>query len=72
MSDSGRERAPFGLKVWKSSQKLIAERSAVRSIAWLDLTGDKQYSEDDHPKSQHQAERSEHAVNSKCSALDSE
>jgi hypothetical protein len=39
MSDGGRERASLGVKVWKSSQKWSARRSAVRSIAWLgDLT----------------------------------
>ncbi len=36
MSDGGRERASFGVNVWKSSQKWSAQRSAVRSIAWLD------------------------------------
>src|SRR5215212_1156856 len=35
MSDGGRERASLGLNVWKSSQKWGAQRSAVRSIAWL-------------------------------------
>jgi len=37
MSDGGRERASIGVGVWKSSQKWSAQRSAVRSIAWLDL-----------------------------------
>src|SRR2546423_12599573 len=37
MSDGGRGRASLGVKVWKSSQKWSAQRSAVRSIAWLDL-----------------------------------
>ena len=37
MSDGGRERASLGVKVWKSSQKWSAQRSAVRSIAWLGL-----------------------------------
>ena len=36
MSDGGRDRTSLGAGVWKSSQKLIAQRSAVRSIAWLD------------------------------------
>jgi len=36
MSDGGRGRAPLGVKVWKSSQKWSIQRSAVRSIAWLD------------------------------------
>ncbi|MEO7966749.1 MAG: hypothetical protein ABIT38_22855 [Gemmatimonadaceae bacterium] len=36
MSDGGRERAPLGLEMWKSSQKWSVQRSAVRSIAWLD------------------------------------
>ena len=36
MSDGGRQRASLGVEVWKSSQMLNAERSAVRSIAWLD------------------------------------
>ena len=36
MSDGGRDRASIGAKVWKSSQKWSAQRSAVRSIAWLD------------------------------------
>ena len=35
MSDGGRQRASLGMEVWKSSQKWRAERSAVRSIAWL-------------------------------------
>ena len=35
MSDGGRERASLGVEGWKSSQKWRAERSAVRSIAWL-------------------------------------
>ena len=37
MSDGGRERALLGLAVWKSSQKWRVQRSAVRSIAWLDV-----------------------------------
>ncbi len=37
MSDGGRERASLGVEVWKSSQKWRAQRSAVRSIAWLGL-----------------------------------
>ena len=37
MSDGGRERASLGGKVWKSSQKWSVRRSAVRSIAWLDV-----------------------------------
>ena len=36
MSDGGLDRASLGVEVWKSSQMLIAPRSAVRSIAWLD------------------------------------
>src|SRR5438105_1530048 len=36
MSDGGRERASVGVEVWKSSQKESVQRSAVRSIAWLD------------------------------------
>ena len=36
MSDGGRGRASLGVEVWKSSQKWSAQRSAVRSIAWLD------------------------------------
>src|SRR5881296_1981444 len=39
MSDGGRGRASLGVKVWKSSQKWSARRSAVRSIAWLGLCG---------------------------------
>src|SRR4051812_15922214 len=39
MSDGGRGRASLGMKVWKSSQKRSAPRSAVRSIAWLDEFG---------------------------------
>ncbi len=35
MSDGGRGRAPLGVFAWKSSQKWSAQRSAVRSIAWL-------------------------------------
>ena len=38
MSDAGLERALLGLFVCKSSQKWGAERSTVRSIAWLGLT----------------------------------
>jgi hypothetical protein len=37
MSDDGRGRASLGVKVWKSSQKWSVHRSAVRSIAWLDV-----------------------------------
>ena len=37
MSDGGRGRASLGVEVWKSSQKWSVQRSAVRSIAWLDL-----------------------------------
>jgi hypothetical protein len=37
MSDGGRGRALLGVKVWKSSQKWNAQRSAVRSIASLDV-----------------------------------
>ncbi|MEY2495727.1 MAG: hypothetical protein QOD12_2725 [Verrucomicrobiota bacterium] len=36
MSDGGRGRALLGVKVWKPSQKWSVQRSAVRSIAWLD------------------------------------
>ena len=36
MSDGGRDRALLGVEVWKSSQKWSVQRSAVRSIAWLD------------------------------------
>jgi hypothetical protein len=43
MSDGGQRRASLAVNVWKSSQKWSAQRSAVRSIAWLDgwslLTG---------------------------------
>jgi hypothetical protein len=35
MSDGGRERASLGVEVRKSSQEWDAQRSAVRSIAWL-------------------------------------
>ena len=35
MSDGGRGRVSIGAEVWKSSQKVNAQRSAVRSIAWL-------------------------------------
>ena len=35
MSDGGRVRASLGVEVWKSSQKWNAQRSVVRSIAWL-------------------------------------
>jgi hypothetical protein len=37
MSDGGLERASLGVKVWKSYQKWNVQRSAVRSIAWLDV-----------------------------------
>jgi hypothetical protein len=36
MSDGGRNRTSLGVNMWKSSQKWSAQRSAVRSIAWLD------------------------------------
>jgi hypothetical protein len=36
MSDGGRGRASFGVEMWKSSQSRSVQRSAVRSIAWLD------------------------------------
>ena len=39
MSDGGRDRASLGMNVWKSSQKWRPQRSAVRSIVWLGLTG---------------------------------
>jgi hypothetical protein len=39
MSDGGLGRGSPGVKVWKSSQNVDAERSAVRSIAWLGLFG---------------------------------
>jgi hypothetical protein len=35
MSDGGRERASPAVEVWNSFQKRSAQRSAVRSIAWL-------------------------------------
>src|SRR5689334_3877201 len=37
MSDGGRGRASIAVEMWKSSQKVSASRSAVRSIAWLDV-----------------------------------
>src|ERR1041385_4606298 len=37
MSDGGRDSRSLGGEVAKSSQKWIVQRSAVRSIAWLDL-----------------------------------
>jgi hypothetical protein len=37
MSDGGRGRASLGMEGLKSSQKWSAQRSGVRSIAWLDL-----------------------------------
>jgi hypothetical protein len=37
MSDGGRGRASLGGELWKSSQKWSVRRSAVRSIAWLDV-----------------------------------
>ena len=36
MSDGGLEHASLGENVSKSSQNVDAQRSAVRSIAWLD------------------------------------
>jgi hypothetical protein len=36
MSDGGRDRASLAVGMWKSSQKWNVQRSAVRSIAWLD------------------------------------
>jgi hypothetical protein len=35
MSDGGRGRVSLGVEMWKSSQNVDAERSGVRSIAWL-------------------------------------
>ena len=37
MSDGGPERALLGVRVWTLSRKWSAQRSAVRSIAWLDV-----------------------------------
>jgi hypothetical protein len=37
MSDGGRGRASRAVEVLKSSQKWSVQRSAVRSIAWLDV-----------------------------------
>ena len=37
MSDGGLDRALRGVEVWKSPQKLSVQRSAVRSIVWLDV-----------------------------------
>ena len=37
MSDGGRERVSLGVNMWKSYQKWSVRRSAVRSIAWLDV-----------------------------------
>ena len=45
MSDGGRDRAAVGVKVWKSSQKWSVQRSAVRSIAWLDVIGHQSHGE---------------------------
>src|SRR5437762_12034778 len=39
MSEGGRGRASLGVELWKSSQNVDAERSAVRSIVWLGLGG---------------------------------
>ena len=39
MSDGGRDRASLGMEIWESSQEWSAQRSAVRSIAWLGLCG---------------------------------
>ena len=39
MSDGGRGRVSLGVEVWKSSQKWIAERSDVRSIALVRCGG---------------------------------
>jgi hypothetical protein len=36
MSDGGRGRASLAVEIAKPSQKWSAQRSAVRSIAWLD------------------------------------
>jgi hypothetical protein len=37
MSDGGRGRTSLGVEMGKSSQKWSPRRSAVRSIAWLDV-----------------------------------
>ena len=42
MSDGGRGCASLVVERWKSSQKSSGRRSAVRSIAWLDLRSSKQ------------------------------
>jgi hypothetical protein len=39
MRDGGRGSASIGVEMWKSSQKWSAQRSAVHSIAWLDVSG---------------------------------
>ncbi len=39
MSDGGRGRVSLAVEMWKSSQEWRAQRSAVRSIAWLDGSG---------------------------------
>ena len=43
MSDGGRERASLEVMVWKSSQMWSGEQSAVRSIAWLDVSPVKRF-----------------------------
>ena len=45
MSDGGRDRVSLGVEVLKSSQKWSAQRSGVRSIAWLDGWGECSISE---------------------------
>ena len=40
MRDGGRGRTLLGVEGWKSSQKWSVQRSAVRSIVWLDLLDD--------------------------------
>jgi hypothetical protein len=59
MSDGGRERASLEVKVWKSSQKWSGQRSAVRSIAWLD--GWVEISEDNHSRVRQNGDVVQHA-----------
>src|ERR1043165_2646067 len=43
MSDGGPERASLEVNVWKSFHNVDAQRSAVRSIAWLDVSTVKRF-----------------------------
>src|SRR5436309_9429275 len=62
MSDDGRGRASLGVEVWKSSQKWSAQRSAVRSIAWLGLCGTKELQQDGYKRQDDEHEQKDRST----------